>query len=420
MAKVNFNLKDKTAKKQTLILLVFNFDNQRIKVSTGLSISASLWNTKSQRVRELLEFPSNIEINQKLEDQQNLILKLYAKHRSEGVMPDANGLKNEFLQFQDNPSKILKMPTFWDHFENFIDFKRRELREIKDYNNALRKHLKKAEEKYNKPLSYGAIKNLSSGFIETLEHYLAYEAINSTGEKGMTTNSVGKQLKNLKVFLNWSFDRDIFPRFSLRHIICKTEEVDNIYITEKELESLVKLKLTDSNEKTVRDLFIIGCETALRFSDFTRLSKEHIKQNEIHIRPKKTQGKVANNKVVIPISTRLQKILEKYNYNPPNFDAGKVTDFNKTIRDLCEKAEINDNIIITKKIAGKTSETTFKKFQLVSSHTCRRTFCTLKFLDKMPAQIIMRFSGHKTDRAFLKYLKLDAEMAAKQYIEFFK
>jgi hypothetical protein len=38
----------------------------------------------------------------------------------------------------------------------------------------------------------------------------------------------------------------------------------------------------------------------------------------------------------------------------------------------------------------------------------------------MPAQAIMKFSGHKTERAFLKYLKLDAELAAIKYVDYFK
>jgi integrase len=55
----------------------------------------------------------------------------------------------------------------------------------------------------------------------------------------------------------------------------------------------------------------------------------------------------------------------------------------------------------------------------VSSHTCRRTFCTLKFLKGMPAQAIMKFTGHTSERNFLKYLKLDAELTAQKYRGYF-
>jgi hypothetical protein len=37
----------------------------------------------------------------------------------------------------------------------------------------------------------------------------------------------------------------------------------------------------------------------------------------------------------------------------------------------------------------------------------------------MPAKAIMKFSGHKSDRSFLKYLKLDAELTARKYEAYF-
>jgi len=419
MTLINFNLRDATSKNETLIYLIFNYDNQRIKVSTGFSILPSYWNKKTQRVRESIEFPHHADINEKLEDQSRIILKLYHNYRSQGTIPESDLLKKEFKEAQENPNRVVVSRSFWDHFENFIEYKKRELGDVRDYTNSLRKHLLATQKKFGRELSFASIKNLNSGFIESFEKYLTYGALNANGEKGLSTNTIGKQFKNLKVFLNWSFDQDIVARFIIKHLVTRTEEVDNIYLTEKEIEKLAVLSLDNEQEKIVRDLFLIGCETALRFSDFTRLAKEHIREDEIHFRPKKTEGS-ANNKVVIPISSRLDKVLKKYEYSPPSFESGNVTEFNKIIRRIAEKAKIDSDVVITKKIAGKTSETTYKKFELVSSHTCRRTFCTLKFLDEMPAQIIMKFSGHKTERAFMRYLKIDSELAAKQYRKFFK
>lgn len=419
MTLINFYLRDATSKNETLIYLIFNYDNQRIKVSTGFSILPLYWNKKTHRIRESIEFPHHADINEKLEDQSRIILKLYHNYRSQGTIPESDSLKKEFKEAQENPNRVVVAKSFWDHFENFIEYKKRELGDVRDYTNSLRKHLLATQKKFGKELSYAAIKNLNSGFIECFEKYLTYEALNSNGEKGLSTNTIGKQFKNLKVFLNWSFDRDIVARFSIKHLVTRTEEVDNIYLTDKEIEKLAALSLVSEQEKIVRDLFLIGCETALRFSDFTRLAKEHIRDDEIHFRPKKTEGS-ANNKVVIPISSRLDKVLKKYEYSPPSFESGNVTEFNKIIRRIAEKAKIDSDVVITKKIAGKTSEITYKKFELVSSHTCRRTFCTLKYLDEMPAQIIMKFSGHKTERAFMRYLKIDSELAAKQYRRFFK
>jgi mRNA interferase HigB len=47
------------------------------------------------------------------------------------------------------------------------------------------------------------------------------------------------------------------------------------------------------------------------------------------------------------------------------------------------------------------------KYGWVMSHTCRRSFCANEFLDGTPVTLIMAISGHKTEKAFRKYIKAD-------------
>ena len=103
----------------------------------------------------------------------------------------------------------------------------------------------------------------------------------------------------------------------------------------------------------------------------------------------------------------------------PQLGSITVTDFNKIIRAVCKKAKITKERKYEREVAGKPITESRFRYQEVSSHTCRRTFCTLKFLKGMPAQAIMKFSGHRTERNFLKYLKLDAELTARKYGAFF-
>ena len=138
----------------------------------------------------------------------------------------------------------------------------------------------------------------------------------------------------------------------------------------------------------------------------------------MHIIPKKTK-KAGVKKIIIPLSERFRKIVDSYNGRFPQYDQNLLTKFNKTIREICKNAGLNDEIKFYREVAGKSILVIKKKFDEVSSHTCRRTFCTLKFLKGMPAQAIMKFSGHKTERNFLKYLKLDAELTASKYRDFF-
>ena len=86
---------------------------------------------------------------------------------------------------------------------------------------------------------------------------------------------------------------------------------------------------------------------------------------------------------------------------------------------MCQRADINEISIHYRTIHGKEIIIESKKYDLVSSHTGRRTFCTLKFLDGMPVHVIMKFSGHSSEQNFLRYLRLDAEIVAHRYRSFF-
>ncbi len=420
MANVNFYLRNNKVKKATMINMLFTFENQKVKIPTGININPKYWNNSQQTARNLMEFNDHSKINKQLSIYKSIILDVYDNQCKEegGTTPES--IKRDFFASKDSPVKKIRQKTFWDYFDEFIEFKRNELPDIRDYDNSLRKHLKKTEELFGRSLSFSLLKEKNGGFIKRMDDYLTFEAINAKGEPGLSANTVGKQFKNLKVFLNWYFEKEPTASFSRKHMVTKTQEVDNIYLTESDLTKLANKELTNEYEARVRDLFIVGCETGLRFSDFIRITKDHVNNGNLHFRPKKTEGKVLNNKVVIPISSRLKNVLEKIFCEDPKDSICNLTEFNKTIMEICKNAKIDDEALITKKTAGKTIEHVYMKYELVSSHTCRRTFCTLKFLAGMPAQAIMKFSGHKTERAFLKYLKLDAELAAIKYVEFFK
>ncbi len=348
-----------------------------------------------------MEYAGSSEINKGLQDWSRIILKVYNDHLDLGISLEPERMKKEVLKIFNSPREKFNASVFWTHFDAFIKYKKSVLPDSRDYDNSLRKHLLKTESIFGSPLNLLLFKNRSGGFLEIFDEYLTHQAINSNGEKGLTVNTIGKQYKNLKVFLNWCFSREIIQPYSLKHLVTKTEEVDSIYLNEEEIDSLMQLELKDEKEETVRDLFIIGCETGLRFSDFSRLKSHHIKKDRIEIHQKKI-----SKKVIVPVCTdTLQLVLKKYANNPPQYES--ITEFNRIIRQLCKSAGITEEVSLLKTQANKKREVIFKKYELVTSHTCRRSFCTNHFLNGMPVTLIMAISGHKTERAFMRYLKID-------------
>lgn len=415
---INFYLRDKNSLQSTSIIMTVFYENTRVKISTGLSVPPKMWNDKKQRAKLSIEFMDAEVINDKLDDLEIVMQSLLKKYRDDNYFPSQEKIKADLSKLNNVPLKTQKAKTFWNHFDDFVEDKRKINPDVRDYNNALRKHLKKVEEKLKQPLSFGMISSENSTFNQEWMNYLSFEALNAEGEPGLMPNTIGKQNKNLKAYFNWCIDKNIIQRFSTKQFPTIVEDVDKIYLTEKDLEKLEEIQILSTEKQTVRDLFLIGCETGLRFSDFVRITKHDIRGTELHITPKKTKN-AGVKKLVIPLSSRVQNIMIKYDGEIPTFDKNHLTKFNKTIRELCKEAKLNDEIKFYREISGKTEMIVKHKYEEVSSHTCRRTFCTLKFLKGMPAQAIMKFSGHKSERNFLKYLKLDAELTAKKYVDYF-
>ena len=292
MASINFYLKttDVKSTSKTAINLIFNYDGNRLKMGTGLSILPKFWNSKTQRARETQEAKEFEIINKKLDLLEERLEKVYNKYIEKGILPEPEVLKHELI----NDDNILIRPKnkedFWGYFDVFVEEKRKIVAkgDVRDYDKSLRKHLKKIEEKNKTPLYFDLFKNSPGNIVEKLDYYLEFEAVNAEGDYGLKVNTIGKIHKTIKAFLNWCFNNDITTRFDLKHLPTIVEEQENIYLTEVELERIQQLEL-EGDEDVIRDLFLIGCETAMRYSDFTRLTNDNIKQGEmICYRPKKT------------------------------------------------------------------------------------------------------------------------------------
>ncbi len=189
--------------------------------------------------------------------------------------------------------------------------------------------------------------------------------------------------------------------------------MDKIYLTSDEINEIAKLDLSDNKElDVVRDYLIIGCLTGLRFSDFSTIEAHHIKGEFLHKKIKKT-----HRTQTIPLKKQVLEILEKYENKLPKIHNAK---FNKLAKIIGEKADINDEIEMVYKRGNKDKHTLHKKYDLISSHTCGRSFCTNEYLAGTPIFYIMKISGHKTQKSFMRYLKIDEDDAAEKMMEIWK
>ncbi len=410
MPTARFNLKNKSDKdKETLIYLYFRFNEKRLKITTGETVMPRYWNFKERKVREVKSYPKHIYVNDRLRELKNAIESAYRNLQSRGIDPSVNELKKEYiLELSDHIPQ--KTPQFWPEYELFIEAEKGRVVNdvIKDYN-SLKKHLKAYEKHFNVEVTFTSF---NYSFYQQFVQFLTYETIKPDKEKGLAANTVGKQIKNLKIFLNHCFRKEIVERFDISEYKIITEEVDKIYLSEEEITKIYNYDFKDQPELDHhRDLFVFGCYTGLRFSDLIRVHPNRIINGDIRIKQSKT-----NRLVVIPLHPVAKAIIDKRGESLTK-NVNSAT-FNKNIKIIGRLAGIKDNIMVTKKKGPYKTETTYKKHELITSHTCRRSFCTNQFLKGVPSYLIMKISGHKTEKSFLKYIKIDEELAAKKIKEY--
>lgn len=230
-------------------------------------------------------------------------------------------------------------------------------------------------------------------------------------EKSYSPNTIGRHIKHLKVLMRHAREEGLHnnTEFQRKSFEAMQISVDNVYLNEDELKLIFNLDLSNQKHlELARDVFLCGCYTAQRYSDYSRFSKNNIKfyagNKVIEIIQQKTAEKC-----IIPIRPELDQILKKYDFNLPKTHEQKV---NKYIKDVVKMAEIEENIHIEENRGGLKLSKDIPKYELIKTHTARRSGCTNMYLAGIPVIDIMKISGHKTEREFLKYIKVTKEQTA--------
>lgn len=398
MKKPRFNLKNKS-EPDTLISLIAFFKGQRLVYSSGLKVPPRYWNDKSMRVREVQEFPDHEYMNRRLELLETTATKITQKYDSEGKLLTQISFKREMDTILMGRDRSVQANDFTTYFADFIDDRSRNPAyaqgSIQVYNSAL-KHLNKYAR--NKSIKFD---DLTIEFFKGFIHHLY--------RLKFSDNYVNKLLGTIRTVLNEATEDGVNKNmaYKSRKISVGKTDTDNVYLTESEIQNLANIDLSKRPSlDRVRDLFIIAAYTGLRFSDFANLKPENIQEVE----GKKTFNVLTQKttqRVVIPIHALVEKIIEKYGFNLP--EAISNQKMNDALKELCMMAGLNKVVTKRQYQGGRVTEVPYQKWELVSSHTGRRSFATNAYKAGLPMLSIMRITGHKKPETFLKYIKFDNE-----------
>jgi site-specific recombinase XerD len=409
--KTNFNLKKKKSLVETPIMLIVRWDNNKLTYSTQEAIKPQFWEDDRskknyQRAKEIRQFPEYPEFNYRLNYVESTTKNIFRK----------------FLNDHDS------RPPRVDELKKLLDIKLRKVedKQKKDFFGFIEQLISDAKSRFNtktgKQLAKGTIVIYQNAF-NVLKEYakrenkrIDYDMIDLnfyheyteylSRELNFANNTIGRHIKTIKSWLNDAAERDLHTNYSYKSKKFKviTENTESIYLNEEELDQLFKLDLSNNTRlEKVRDLFLVGCWTGLRFSDFSNIQKKHIKEDVIEIQTQKT-----DQKVIIPINKTVRSIMDKYkgkypNSLPPAISNVKTNSYLKEIGAMLECLHVNVETKITK--GGVQVVSTNKKFELLVTHAARRSFATNLHKAGLSSLIIMKITGHRTEKAFMKYIK---------------
>lgn len=234
-------------------------------------------------------------------------------------------------------------------------------------------------------------------FCEDFVYYLQ-------SEKRLMHNTVKGHLERLSAMLQKAMLFGYPINNTYKEVTMQDEEVTAVYLSMTEIIRLYYFDRLTRFQMEVRDHFILGCLTGMRYSDYSRLNESNFcrDSNQIRIKTKKTGVGVA-----VPMHRFVREILRRYDYHLPKPRC--VQYFNISIKNICKKVGFTESILWERTVGTEVVTKEIPKWKMISSHTARRSFATNMFLMNIPTYRIMLITGHKCEESFLKYIRVTRE-----------
>jgi site-specific recombinase XerD len=392
MASVRFYLRSKKTD-PALIMGRLYHSGTEFPFSTGYSVSPKFWSQEAQRVSAKERAAD--DINTHLADKRAEVLALHDRLKREKRLSNSN-LKQE-LEGKNMPATNL-----YEHIERVLqDVKRR--KEKKEASRSLYAKYKMCAER----LKEFAGKNPVDFEHIDLHFYNQYVAF--LRAVPLAENTIGAEIKRLKRFLKLAEIQGINTTFIYRSTEFKAPDkrVKHITLSEGEVQALWGMALSGHLERA-RDLFIIGCRTGLRVSDYNKCVGDSVESTGlICIDETEKTGEA----VYIPMHWQVKSILDKYDGLPPLITDQKL---NVYLKELCRLAGFTQTVKETREGVNRPKESNgfCKKYELITTHTARRSCATNMYLAGFDLYFIQGILGHTKIETTIRYLGVTRKLVA--------
>ena len=221
--------------------------------------------------------------------------------------------------------------------------------------------------------------------------------------QGMANRTQSNYYRVLKTFLNANdISLNFTPKFKVIEndvVSLTSEELHNIYTVKLQIENRDK-KYSENIASAVRDIFVVQCLTGLRYSDMIHIYKENIQEDDggkyIVLITKKTMKRIK-----IYFNDRACHILELWDWNLPHYNLEVM---NRWLPEIAKQAGVCGRVEVARMIGSKRVVEYKQKWEMVKTHTARRTFISLMLEAGESVTTVRSITGHTQLSSFSRYV----------------
>ena len=318
-------------KKDSSLFATVSFDGIRTKIYIKETIEPDLWNRKNQRAIETIRNIDHNRLNSKLNEIENTIKKLFHQFiKDYERIPEPKELKDIFIKeyFEGLPQFTTKKKiSLLETFDEYIEIKKLENTPAvsKRYLQA-KNDLIQFGKKYKQQIQFENINmEFRNKYVSCLQNDL-----------GLADSTTYRRVKYVKTILTYALNSNYIDKLNINLDLFNTKDRtgNKIALSENEVHELETIDLSGAKRlDEVRDRFLLGCYTGLRYSDFSRLNKNHIIDDKyIQIEQQKVKTPVT-----IPFTDKMRRVFLKYDFELP--EPISEQKFNQYLKELGAKCD---------------------------------------------------------------------------------
>ena len=382
------------------------YNKRKFSYSLGVHVDKSKWDMTMQRCKRNTthgkSFTPAIKINAEIQRYEETIQSVANSFKESPAIENFKAaLDKEFKR----EKKTVQKEGFFDLYERYI----REQGSICNWSDSVLRNHNKILKEWK---LFDAEMSIDKINPDTIDKFTIFQI--RLGHQNETTN---KKISMSKWFFRWLVAKGLLAdiSFTAHKTHLKRSSRVVVFLTWEELMKVYNHTFERPNLSRARDFFCLCCFTSLRYSDAAALKKTDIYDDAIHITTQKT-----NDKITIELNNYSRTILQRYADNDTDKALPVISNQNMNVyvKEVCRQCGINEKLTDIYYIGEKKYVETKEKWEMIGTHSGRRTFICNALMLGIAPNVVMKWTGHSDYKSMQPYIDI-ADEAKKTAMDLF-